>query len=76
MMENECIEGCAWDRYFKEKPYPSRCPSLVYNKNNTCPCEQCIIKVMCNEECFRWKGWMSNALCSYYKHYGENHETS
>ena len=55
--ENNCTEGCNWDIMNKEA-FGTFCECLPYNLENTCPCESCIVKTMCDEECPDWRKWV------------------
>ena len=37
--------------------YIEPCFHIPYNENGDCPCTNCLIKVMCGQECDTWVAW-------------------
>jgi hypothetical protein len=36
------------------------CPNMLFNLSGKCPCTNCLVKVMCNEECDNWYAWLED----------------
>ncbi len=54
--KNHC-EGCSHYRAYRNK---ASC--VDYNKDGSCPCTICIVKLMCNNTCDNWETWY-DSLC-------------
>ena len=50
MTINHCI-GCSAYIFDDSLSIISYCSFRKYNDNGTCPCSECVVKMMCNDPC-------------------------
>ena len=61
-MSDEKCKGCITDHY---ETGTHHCYWDYYNKDGTCPCSNCLVKMMCNEACDefeKWNGWIKSPM--------------
>ncbi len=52
-MDKFC-EGC---KIYSYESGDVRCEYIDHNKDASCPCTTCVVKVMCSEECIKFKSY-------------------
>ena len=53
MTESNC-DGCSDS---DENIHFNICELIFYNKNGSCPCTNCIVKMMCSDSCDKFALW-------------------
>lgn len=62
MIKNHCIGCSAYIRSVSVLGETNYCSFRSDNSNGTCPCTECIVKVMCNDTCqnfYIWKDYIT-----------------
>ena len=56
---NPSCEGC--NTHSDEGP-PNGCCYREYNEDNSCPCINCLVKMICNDPCDYYEKWVDIAI--------------